>query len=96
MDLTKIFIDETFSLPPRENYPTKRIIYNHNDEIWSIDCRITRFQVIKTFRCTFFIVDNFSKCICCIASENKNAQTKAYGFSNTLTTSKRKPMEKKR
>ena len=25
-DLTKIFIDETYSKPPMENYPTKRIV----------------------------------------------------------------------
>ena len=33
----KIFIDEIYSSPPRNNYPTNKITYNHNDEIWSID-----------------------------------------------------------
>ena len=36
-DLTKIFIDEIYSSPPRKNYPTNKIIYNHTDEMWSID-----------------------------------------------------------
>ena len=36
-DLTKILIDEISSNPPRRNCPTNKIVYNHIDEIWSID-----------------------------------------------------------
>ena len=36
-DLTKIFVDEIYSKPPRRNYPTNKLIYNDLDEIWSID-----------------------------------------------------------
>ena len=36
-ELTKIFIDEKYSSPPRKTYPTKKIAYNHIDEIWSLD-----------------------------------------------------------
>ena len=36
-DLTKTFIDEIYSNPPKKNYPTNKVIYNHIDEIWSID-----------------------------------------------------------
>ena len=36
-DLPKIFLDEIHSEAPKRNYPTNKIIYNHNDEIWSID-----------------------------------------------------------
>ena len=36
-DLSKIFIDEIYSKLSRRNYPTNKIIYNHIDEIWSID-----------------------------------------------------------
>ena len=36
-DLTKIFIDEIYSKPPKKHYETNIIVYNHNDEIWSID-----------------------------------------------------------
>ena len=33
----KIFIDETYNKPPKRIYPTNVIIYNHLDEVWSID-----------------------------------------------------------
>ena len=36
-DLPRIFIDEIYSKPPKKNYPTNKIVYNHIDEIWSID-----------------------------------------------------------
>ena len=36
-DLTKIFIDEIYSTPPKKNYPTNKVIYNHIDEISSIN-----------------------------------------------------------
>ena len=36
-DLTKIFVDETFFKPPKKTYSTNKIVYNHIDEIWSID-----------------------------------------------------------
>ena len=36
-DNIKLFIDEIYSKPPRKNYPTNKIKYNHIDEICSID-----------------------------------------------------------
>ena len=36
-DLAKTFLDEIYSKPPVKNYATNNIIYNHIDEIWSID-----------------------------------------------------------
>ena len=36
-DNIKTFIDEIYSTPPRKNYPTNKIIYNHIYEICSID-----------------------------------------------------------
>ena len=36
-DLIKIFIDEIYNKGPIRNYPTKKIVYNHIDEIWSSD-----------------------------------------------------------
>ena len=32
-----MFIDEIFFKRPKKNYPTKKMLYNHIDEIWSID-----------------------------------------------------------
>ena len=36
-DKIKIFIDEIYSKPPMNTYPTNKKKYNHIDEIWSID-----------------------------------------------------------
>ena len=93
-DLMKIFIDEIYSKPPRRNYPTNKIIYNHIDEIWSFD--LADFSDYKTsnnkgFRYIFVVIDNFSKYLWAIPLKNKYRQTIANEFSNILTTSKRKP-----
>ena len=63
-DLTKIFIDEIYSKPPLRNYPTKKIVYNHIDEIWSIDlAEMIDYKISNNerYRYIFIIVDNFSK-----------------------------------
>ena len=93
-DLTKIFIDEIYSSPPRKNYPTNKIIYDHIDEIWSID--LADFSDYKTsnnkgFRYIFIVIDNFSKYLWTIPLKNKYSQTITNEFSNILTKSKRKP-----
>ena len=95
-DLTKIFIDEIYSTPPRKNYPTNKIIYNHTDEIWSID--LADFSDYKTsnnkgFRYIFIIIDNFSKYLWALPLKNKYSQTITNEFSNTISTSKRKPLK---
>ena len=36
-DKIKTFSDETYSKPPKKNYETNKITYNHIDEIWNID-----------------------------------------------------------
>ena len=95
-DITKIFIDEIYSTPPRKNYPTNKIIYNHVDDIWSID--LADFSDYKTsnnkgFRYIFIIIDNFSKYLWAIPLKNKYSQTITNEFSNILSTSKRKPIK---
>ena len=95
-DLTKIFIDEIYSKAPLRNYPTNKIIYNHIDEIWSID--LAAFLDYKTsnnkgFRYIFIIIDNLSKYLWAIPLKNKYSQTITNEFSNILTTSKRKPIK---
>ena len=95
-DLTKIFIDELYSKPPRKNYPTNKITYNYIDEIWSID--LADFSDYKTsnnkgFRYIFIIIDNFSKYLWAIPLKNKYSQTITNEFSNIITTSKRKPLK---
>ena len=63
-DLFKIFVDEIYSKAPKKNYETNKILYNHIDEIWSID--LADFSDYKTsnnkgYRYAFVLIDNFSK-----------------------------------
>ena len=95
-DLTKIFIDEIYSSPPKENYETNKVIYNHIDEIWSIDLAdMIDYKISnkKGFRYIIVIIDNYSKYLWAIPLENKYSQTITNEFSNILTTSKRKPLK---
>ena len=92
----KIFIDEIYSKPPRRNYPTNNIVYNHIDEIWSIDLADMidyKTSNNKGFRYIIIIIDNFSKYLWAIPLKNKYSQTITNEFSTILTTSKRKPLK---
>ena len=82
-DLTKIFIDEVYSKLPIENYPTNKIIYNHIDEIWSID--LADMIDYKTsnnegFRYIFIIFDNFSKFLWAILLKNNTVKLPQTNF----------------
>ena len=95
-DLTKIFIDEISGKAPKKNYPTNKIIYNHIDEIWSIDLAdMIDYKISnnKGFRYIFIIIDNYSKYLWAIPLKNKYSQTITNDFSKILTTSKRKPLK---
>ena len=95
-DLIKIFVDEVYSKPPKRNYPTNKIVYNHIDEIWSIDLAdMIDYKISnnKGFRYIFVIIDNFSKYLFAIPLKNKYSQTITNEFSNILTKSKRKPIK---
>ena len=62
--VTKIFIDEIDSSPPKKNYPIFKIINYHVDEIGSIDLAdMIDYQIStnKNYRYIFIIFDNFSK-----------------------------------
>ena len=61
------------------NYPTNKLIYNHIDEIWSIDLAyMIDFKISsnKGFRYMFVIILNFSKFTWCIPLKNKNNETR--------------------
>ena len=63
-DLNKILIDGIYSSPPKKSYPTDKIVYNHIDEIWSIDLAdMIDYKISnnKGFRYIFVIIDNYSK-----------------------------------
>ena len=67
-DLTKIFVVEHCSTPPRKNYPTIIKTHNHIDEIWSIDLAdMIGYKISKNKGCRyiFVIIDNFSKYTWC-------------------------------
>ena len=85
-----------YSKPPEKNYPTNNIVYNHIDEIWSIDLAdMVDYKIsnYKGFRYIFVISDNFSKFFWAIPLKNKNSQTITQGFSNILNKSKRSPLK---
>ena len=68
-DNTKIFINETNSTLPRKNYPTNKIIYKQNDEIYSIDLMDMSdysISIKKGSRYILVVIDNFSKHTWCI------------------------------
>ena len=95
-DLTKTFIDEIYSSAPRKNYPTNKLIYNHTDEIWSIDLAdMIDYKISnnKCYRYIFIVIDNFSKYLFAIPLKNKYSQTITNAFSKILTKSKRKPLQ---
>ena len=95
-DKIRTFIDEIYSKPPKRNYPTNEIVYNHIDEIWSIDLADTIDYKISNnndYRYIFIIIDKFSKYLWAIPLKNKYSQTITNEFSNILTTSKRKPLK---
>ena len=92
--LTKTFINEIYSNPPTKNYKTNKIVYNHLDEIWSIDLADMidyKISTNKGYRYIFVIIDNFSKYRWCIPLKNKSSKTVTDVFSNILITSKRSP-----
>ena len=95
-DLTMIFIDEIYSTAPRKNYPTNKIIYNHINEIWSIDLAdMIDYKISNNigFRYIIIIIDNFSEHLWAIPPKNKYGKTMTDEFPNILTTSKRKPLK---
>ena len=96
-DLTKIFVNEIYSKPPKKNYETNEVRYNPIDEIWSIDVAdMVDYKISnnKGFRYIFVIKDNYSKDLWAIPLGNKYSQTITNEFLNILTTSKRRPLEK--
>ena len=95
-DNIKTFIDEMYSSPPEKNFPTNKIIYNHIDEIWSIDLADfsdKKTSINKGYRYIFFLIDDFCNYLWAIPFKIKYSQTITNEFSNTLRTSKRRPLK---
>ena len=68
-DLFKIFFDEIYSKASMRRYPTIKKVYNHIDEIWSID--LAEFAEYNTsnnkgVRYIFIIIDKISENLWCL------------------------------
>ena len=93
-DKIKKFLVEIYSPPPKKNYPTNKIVYNHIDQIWSSDLLdLSDYGISnnKGFRYFSVVIDIFSNHAWCLRSKKKYAQTINAQFSNIITTTKRKP-----
>ena len=76
-DLIKKFIDEIYRKAPMRNYLTNKIVYNHIDEIWSLDLADMidyKTSNNKGYRFIFIIIGNFSKYLRAILLKNKYGQ----------------------
>ena len=65
-DLTKIFINEIYSTPPRKNYPTDKTIIKSIDDLRSSDLLDMNDYVPKNnrgYRYILVVIDNFSKLV---------------------------------
>ena len=93
-DLTKIFIDEIYSSPSKNNYPTNKTIIKSIDDTWSsdlLDMNDYGPKNNKGYRFILVVIDNFSKFGWTVPLKNKYAQSITDAFSQIIKTSKRKP-----
>ena len=93
-DLTKIFIDEIYSKPPKKNYSTNKTIFKSIDDTWSSDLLDMNDYGIKNnrgYRYILVVIDNFSKFGWTIPLKNKYAQSITDAFSEIIKSSNRKP-----
>ena len=95
-DKIKIFIDEFYSKPPKRNYPTNKIIYNHIDEVWNID--LADMVDYKTsnnqgYRYIFMIIHIYSKYLWAKPLKKKYRKTITDEFADILSSSKRSPVK---
>jgi len=93
-DITQIVIDEIYSSPPKNNYPTNKTMIKSIDDTWSSDLLDMNDYGSKNnrgYRYTIVVIDSFSKYGRTIPLKNKYAQSKTDAFSQFVKTSKRKP-----
>ena len=71
--ITKTIIAEYYAAPPRKNYSTNKVLYNHIDEIWSIALAdFSNHETLnnKGFRYIFNKNDDFSNYLWAIPFKN--------------------------
>ena len=76
----KIFINETYSKPPKKNSATNKTIVYHIDDIWSLDILDLKDygggpENSKGYRYVLVIIDKFQKFVRTAPLENENART---------------------
>ena len=67
-------MNQIYSKAPKKHNPTNKILYDHINEIWSIDLADMidyKNSIKKIYRYIFIIIDNFSKYMWAIPLENK-------------------------
>ena len=90
----KIFIEEVYSKPPKEDYSTNKTDVYHIDDIWSLDILDLKDygpENNRGYRYVLVVVDNFSNFGWAVPLKNKNAQTIKDCFEKILKISKREP-----
>ena len=88
----KIFINEIYSRPPKQNYMTKKTDVYYFDNIWSLDILDLNNYAPENnrgYRYALIILDSFSKFGWTVPL--KNAQTIKDSFENIIISSTRKP-----
>ena len=90
-----LFINESYSKPPKKNYITNKTDVYHIDDIWKLDTLEPKDYGPENNRGYIYvlvIIDNFSKFGWTVALKNKNAPTIKDSFESSLISSKRKPI----
>ena len=93
-DLTKIFINEIYSKPPKKNYPTNKTMIKSVGDTWSsdlLDMNDYGPKNNKGYRYILVVIDNFSKFGWTIPLKNKFSQSITDAFSEIIKSSNRKP-----
>ena len=76
-NITKILIDEMYSSPSKNNYPTNKTIIKPIDDTWStylLDMNDYGVKNNRGYSYILVVIDNFSKFGCTIPLKNKYAQ----------------------
>ena len=93
-DITKVFIDEIYSSPHKNKYPTNKAVIKFVVDTWSSDLVDMKDYGIKNnigHRYILVVIDNFSKFGWTIPLKNKYAQSITDAFSRIVKSSNREP-----
>ena len=89
----KLFIDESYSKPPKKVYSANKTDVYQIVDIWSLDILDLKDfgpENDRGFKKILVVINNFSKFVWTVPLKNKNAQTLTNSFENVLKSSKTK------